>query len=55
LSGVRGVSVIVADEGAGGGWSWSSEVRERRGKMVSIIVGGEEARSGVVVRATLLT
>jgi hypothetical protein len=43
------VSVIVADKGAGGGWSWSSEVRERRGKMVSIIVGGEGARSGVVV------
>jgi hypothetical protein len=31
------------------GWSWSSEVREWRGKVVSIIIGGEEVRSGVVV------
>jgi hypothetical protein len=30
-------------------WSWSLEVRERRGKVVSVIVGGEGARSRVVV------
>jgi hypothetical protein len=33
---------------SGSGWSWS-EVREWRGELVSIIIGGEGARSGVVV------
>jgi hypothetical protein len=30
-------------------WLWSSKVRERRGELVSVVVRGEGARSGVVV------
>jgi hypothetical protein len=40
------VSVIVADEGVGGGWSWSSEMREQRGKVVSITIGVKERGAG---------
>jgi hypothetical protein len=34
---------------SGSGWLWSSEVREWRGKLESIVVGGEGVRSGVAM------